>query len=241
MTIQKTKDYSKFKRFSSNRRIIRSHLKNLIVSISQQNLLPENPIIVNEKMEIVDGQHRLEAAKMLKIDIYYIVKSGASTEDVRLLNQALKPWFMSDYVRLYEVSGNKNYTILREFCEKNSIPLGRAMGWLTGVHHNRNNIIQGFREGKFEVTTIEDAELLAIELDHYRKYFEELSRQDDGFFSMVAYMHDKKPVSHVGMLEKLQQHGEGGKKIPRQAGMREYLRALEDIFNKYARTPVRFF
>ncbi|MEK6878376.1 MAG: ParB/Srx family N-terminal domain-containing protein, partial [Nanoarchaeota archaeon] len=73
MKIEKTTDYKMFKKLKGNRNIYKPHLNGLIQSIQEENLLQYNPITINSDMEIVDGQHRLEAAKILKLDIYYLV------------------------------------------------------------------------------------------------------------------------------------------------------------------------
>ena len=35
-----------------------------------------SPILVNEKMEVIDGQHRLQAQKELNLPTYYIKNKG---------------------------------------------------------------------------------------------------------------------------------------------------------------------
>lgn len=68
--MEKTKNYSLFKKYAKNRDIDGRHVEKLIASIKTANLLDCEPILVNEKMEVIDGQHRLEAAKSLNLDIY---------------------------------------------------------------------------------------------------------------------------------------------------------------------------
>ena len=57
--IQRTNKYDLFKRIESNREVNPAHLKKIEKSISEKNFLHLYPIIVNERMEIIDGQHRL--------------------------------------------------------------------------------------------------------------------------------------------------------------------------------------
>ena len=48
-------------------------IKNLMQSISYRNLLAWRPIIVTKNFLVIDGLHRLEAAKRLGVEIYYEV------------------------------------------------------------------------------------------------------------------------------------------------------------------------
>ena len=62
MSLEKTKNYEIFKIMDCNRELSAANLQKLIGSIKSRNLLEFRPIIVNSKMEIIDGQHRLAAA-----------------------------------------------------------------------------------------------------------------------------------------------------------------------------------
>ena len=73
MKVEETTDYKQFKKVKGNRGYAQRHLKNLVSSIAQNNLLQYSPIIVNDKMEVIDGQHRLAAAQSLGLPIYYVV------------------------------------------------------------------------------------------------------------------------------------------------------------------------
>ena len=87
--IVKTTDYSIFKKINGNRGISHSHVTKLTAAIARRNLLQLFPIIVNEKMEIVDGQHRLWAAKRLKLPIYYEKMKEAGLEEIHDKYKAL--------------------------------------------------------------------------------------------------------------------------------------------------------
>lgn len=59
-----TDKYSIFRRLSGNRDVKEARVKKIMRSIEKVGYIP-NPIIVNENMEVVDGQGRLEAVKRL--------------------------------------------------------------------------------------------------------------------------------------------------------------------------------
>jgi len=69
-----TTDYSKFNTLAGNRQVNIAHVKKLESSFDEEYLI--SPILVNEKFQIIDGQHRFEAAKNLKLPIYYYMIQG---------------------------------------------------------------------------------------------------------------------------------------------------------------------
>ena len=63
-----TKDYSIFRRLVGNRDIPESRISKIVESIQTIGWI-HNPIIVNEKMEVIDGQGRLTELQRLKTKI----------------------------------------------------------------------------------------------------------------------------------------------------------------------------
>ena len=112
--IQTTSDYSVFKKINSNRDINKAHLKKLIASISIKNLLFLFPVILNENMEVVDGQHRIEAAKSLGVKLYYIVDGSITKADIALMNSNRKSWGARDYISFYAEEGNEDFKRLKK-------------------------------------------------------------------------------------------------------------------------------
>lgn len=118
MQIVKTTDYSSFKLIMSNREIDQNHVRKLIQSIRRKNLLAIRPLIVNEKMMLIDGQHRLHAAKEIGAEVYYIKVEGLTKSDIAVLNTAQKNWTRSDFINFYAAEGNENYIQLAKFIDK---------------------------------------------------------------------------------------------------------------------------
>jgi ParB-like chromosome segregation protein Spo0J len=71
----KTTDYKLFKINKLNRIVQTGHIEKLKKSIEKVGYLKYNPIIVNEDMEIIDGQHRYFACVKLNLPIYYEVET----------------------------------------------------------------------------------------------------------------------------------------------------------------------
>lgn len=84
--VQSTNDYTMFQKCKSNRELDPGNIKRIKSSILAKNLLHLRPILVSKNFEIIDGQHRLEAARLLKVPIFYQIHEESDFEDVILLN-----------------------------------------------------------------------------------------------------------------------------------------------------------
>lgn len=119
MNILTTTDYSIFSRLDNNRDIDWSHV-NVIVASMKQKLTPFI-IPVTKDYEIIDGQHRYEALKILKLPIYYYIDETYDKYDMIRLNSNNKNWTNNDYLQYWlkeykNVPNNdyEEYVIFRE-------------------------------------------------------------------------------------------------------------------------------
>jgi len=114
-----TSDLTKFKQITGNRPHNPQHVKRLITSIKRYGVL-QNPIIVNEHMVVVDGQHRLLAAKGASSGIYYIIVPNYGLDEVQVLNLNQKNWTRRDFLHGYAEMGIPSYVKLFEFMKENN-------------------------------------------------------------------------------------------------------------------------
>ena len=116
--VYKTNDLKIFKDVIGNRVPNPQHVRRLSTSIKQNGMLC-NPILVNEKMEVIDGQHRLLASIEANSFIYYIILNGYNLGEVHTLNLNQKNWTKKDFMDGYADMGIESYIKLREFTELN--------------------------------------------------------------------------------------------------------------------------
>jgi len=116
--VHKTSDLTIFKQLKGNRPPNPKHIARLANSIKENGIL-QNPIIVNENLEVIDGQHRLMASKKAFSSIYYIIVKGYSLREVQVLNVNQKNWTKRDFMEGYADMGILPYVMLREFTQKN--------------------------------------------------------------------------------------------------------------------------
>lgn len=145
---EKTKNYDMFKKHPSNREYDEGNILKIMKSIEAKNLLEYRPILVNGNYEIIDGQHRLEAARRLEVPIFYEVKKDVQTSDMILLNNSVKSWGRDDYLNYFANEGFINYIKLKNFMNKHKLKLTAAL-----VILGQNGSMQrgsSFKTGEFK-------------------------------------------------------------------------------------------
>ena len=121
MSIKHTTNLDQFKFHERNRRVNRSAVKKLAASIKRVGL--KVPITVNSRNIILDGQHRVEAIRLLNktaktpYKVSY-VKKNMSIADIAEMNAHQIQWRMNDWIHFYATGGNENYIKLQEAAEE---------------------------------------------------------------------------------------------------------------------------
>lgn len=114
--VYSTNDYSIFKHLDGNREITVRRKARIKESIATVGYVM-NPIVVNENLEVIDGQGRLEAFKDLGLPVYYVVAEGAGIDECRQLNLGQSNWTTLDFARSYADYGNVNYERLMDIID----------------------------------------------------------------------------------------------------------------------------
>ena len=109
--VYKTNNYSKFKRLLGNRDVTSSRVAIIKKSIEEYGYI-SNPILCNEKLEVIDGQGRLQACRELSLPIEYRVVSGIGISECLAMNLKPTAWSMKDVCKSYAERGNENYARL---------------------------------------------------------------------------------------------------------------------------------
>ncbi len=134
-----------FKQIDGNRVPNLQHVRRLTDSINV-NGMKCNPILVNENMEVIDGQHRLMAAKESESFIYYIIVKGYSLSEVHTLNLNQKNWGKKDFMEGYANMGVESYIKLKKFIEKNDdFTLNDCISMCANLSSNNHNLAHKYK------------------------------------------------------------------------------------------------
>ena len=116
--IMVTENYDMFKKIGGNRKINKANYSKIVKSMKEEQLII--PIVVNEKYEIIDGQHRFTACKDLGKPVYFYMVRGYGLEQVKRANIASSNWKKENYLDMFIAEKN-------EVAVVENIPLARAL------------------------------------------------------------------------------------------------------------------
>lgn len=234
--VLKTNDYSMFKHMVGNRNINKLHLKRLTESMSEKYI--EVPIIVNSYNQIIDGQHRFEAARELGKDVYYIKVRNLNLDDVHRLNTNSKNWTAEEYMQGYCELGLEDYIKYRDFKRKYGFGHNETNAILTNRSRMSGSKNTDFNDGKFKIQDYDLAVKNAEKIRMVGEYYEGYKRRS--FVYAMLELFENPDYNHVEFLSKLSFQSV---KLQDCTDIKGYLILIEDIYN-YKRgknNKVRFF
>lgn len=115
--IYETSNLDIFKNLVGNRETVASNIKKLSIGMRDMGWVGA-PIVVNEHLEVIDGQNRLEAAKERGITIPYMICEGYGIKECIMLNRNVRNWNTTDYVNSYASQDYENYVWLKNMKKK---------------------------------------------------------------------------------------------------------------------------
>ena len=158
-----TQDYDQFVYLKGNRPIsqakVRRIRKNMIL---HGNLLEMYPIVVSSirkgkhrgKLEIHDGQHRFEAARMLNEPVAYILdeKERLTLATLRATAGTQTGWALRDFLHSYCELGEAEYLRVKEYFDHYPMPVAVGLQLLAGGR--RSHWSADFKSGTSRIKDI---------------------------------------------------------------------------------------
>lgn len=237
-TVQKTTNYSEFKFLGANREVNRGHVESLKQAFEEVgNLTQVQPILVNENMSVIDGQHRFTACQELGLPIYYTVLDGLGINTARSMNLLHRSWTVADYAKSYADAGNPNYQAYLRLKED----YGFSHSVLLRYIYNTENkaILKEFRQGELVVS---DEPATRERLDKLAEANAYTNLARDKAFAMAFLSITNSPLyNQAHMLSKLENYGELF--LHQYVTIDDNRRQLEELYNYHqsAATRVRLF
>jgi len=177
--IQKTTNFSMFKKMEGNRHLDRYHFKRLKLAIEKDNQLSVHPIIVNKDFFVIDGQHRLQAAQELDLEIFYIQSDTVTDLHVIDGNVNQKCFEVENYIDYFAVKErNQIYIELKGMLKSTGLKPKALLTLILGTVSP--SILEFLKTGKFRFPDNE----IPCEIMNF-------------YFDFLAYVKDKrlKPIS----------------------------------------------
>lgn len=224
-TIYQTTDYNMFNNVNGNRVVNTINQKKIVTSMKEKQLLI--PICVNEKMEIIDGQHRYEACKELGLPVYFYVADGYTIDDVKRANLVNRIWTKADFLNSYLAQNNENYIDFYEILNFYQVNLNDVLKVFAIIQDiTLKDLSRDFEAGYFESDGKELVYNFFDALEDFKLFEKYRSTQFVGAF-MKLYFH--KDYSHEKMRERLIKRGHLVKK---KSSIVDYLIMLtKDVYS----------
>lgn len=233
-----SKDYGSFKMINGNRELNEHKIKRIEKDINSGiDVLKYCPIMVvesNNRLEIIDGQHRFWVAKKLLRPIHYVLVSDLNLHAIAKINSNTEKWKGEDFLNCYIQLGNENYVKLRAFMEKYHLSITTAVVLLTlgyNMNDSGSHLESGFFEkGEFVIKTEQEAEIIA---EHAIKFSKFKYWKNRSFLAAIAKILVADKCSFKELVEKFVRNSE---RLEKQEKYKEYLINLENIYNIGAHT-----
>lgn len=226
----KTKDYNMFKLLTGNRDVQRPHVEKIKQSIKNVGYIT-SPIIVNEKMEVIEGQHRLKAFSELGVEVEYIIHPGAGIKECIAMNIIQEKWKLCDYINCFAKLGNENYIFLNDMIGKYQLPIDTIIAVCGNTISFVDNI--KVKEGSFELRRSQNE---IEEIFEYVKSFECYSKNFLKPFKIAAqvlvWAYTSEEIDEERLREKISKNYQ---MLTPFTDVSEFLATLEIVYNYKAR------
>lgn len=219
--ILKTTDYSLFSNLKGNRVISKPNLAKLAHSMQEKQLI--TPILVNERYEIIDGQHRFQVCKDYGLPVYFYVVHGYGVEEVKRCNTTGVNWNKSAFLQSYVDQEVDSYLKFSEIRSKYDVSINVMLKILANIQHTQpNQLSKKFDDGELKLDGENEKELIDFldELEDFN-FFKEY--KTNLFVSAFLKLSNHPQYEHTKMLRRLATHKE---KLKKSMTQDEYLSLL---------------
>lgn len=183
-----SKDYNLFSIKKGNRKIRDVKVRKLIQDISVKNRIKDFPILVNEKMEIIDGQHRFFALQALQYPVFYnLAEEDYEIEEIARLNEKQDKWTAIDFLESGAESKKPDY--IRMLSDTRKFNMGPStLAYILERHTNLHKI----KNGSLQYSEL-DSEIVNYFMDRLEALFGRLPKwhKEHRFIRALAWLINK--------------------------------------------------
>ena len=227
--VHTTTDYGLFKSIDGNRNLNLLHLNRLRKSMQERALF--TIITVNERYEIIDGQHRFEVSKELGLPVHYVMCAGYGLNEVHTMNATSKTWNADDYLSGYCQLGKSAYLTYQKFKEQYGFAHDSCMIILAG--DCTGDTVKSFYSGTFKIGNYKNAVECAERIQLVGQYYAGFKRRV--FINAILQLFKKPQFEFMEFLNKLRLNPSA---LTDCATVSQYITLIEEIYNYRRRDKV---
>ena len=226
--LRMTYDYDLFK-FNRNNRVINlNNRQKLFESLTENGFIKSFPLTVkmdhnDDKLEILDGQHRFVICKKMNLPVYYVIIENDF--NIAKINSTSIAWTVDTYIESYCKQGLKQYIDIKNFKEKHGFSYSQACALLAGtVCHT--NVMRAIKNGTYKIKDLIFAEKVAKLSNEILEVYEGAKRRT---FLDVLYGICK--LDDIDLNRLVKNCKKYSHLIKSYTNRKETLRMLEEIYN----------
>jgi len=223
--VYETIDYDLFKKRKDNRPIDEKNVLTIMEGIGKIGQV--QPISINERGQVDDGQHRLEACKRLRIPVKYFINNvNLETEDLAELQAAQAKWSTESYAHAF--ADNEDYTIYKEFSA--IYPEFSHSLILIMLSNNKSegnmHMYDSYKKGRIVIKSYRKAVQLAETVKKFAPFFPGYKKKS--FVLAILHIIDNKDFDIDRMMRKLPKRC---KSILDFSKSQDFIQVLQEIYN----------
>lgn len=235
--IKVTNKYEMFKKLDGNREADDKRVEKIKKSISKVGYIT-SPILVNQNMEIIDGQGRFEALKQLQLPVEYIVQDNIGIKECVAMNIYQTNWKLIDYIKSYADRGVQSYIYVIDLMQRFNISNVSIIAVaLQSIYKFDDKMI---RNGTLEITQ-EQYEKTLKKLEFFRDIWEGYNdvKRIGLFFKGILYCSEIEGIDLNRLKEKSIEVLQLGK-LPPIPTVEEVIQFIEEVYNKNSKRPTLY-
>ena len=156
MKLLQTKNYDMFVSNPLQREFRIQHVTDLAEKMKNQGYLVSSPISVsklpNGKLQNNTGHHRVPAAKIAGVPVYYIIEHAWTAKELVAEGVTSKGWTCTAAAQTFAGDNMRDYITLMNYV-KGGIPMRMAASMLRGEHAASGNCFNLVKDGTFKIKT----------------------------------------------------------------------------------------
>ena len=212
--IYASSNYKMFHRLKFNRKVIWKHVLEIVESIETNDIFTFPLMVYTDiidgtwKYWIVDGQHRVEAFKLLGLPIRFTLYKKKGGEKITMYdivqliasaNNTSKKWNLLQYLKVWKSLKIREYEKMSDVLKKTTLALNTLMQAYSGL--DRTTASELFMKGKYQMLDEANG-------DRYVKYLVELQPflpKGTGLYtSLLNFFRSKEQYDNVVMRQALE-------------------------------------
>jgi hypothetical protein len=223
--VYETTNYDAFAKRKDNRPLDEKNVLTIMEGIAKIGQV--QPISINERGQVDDGQHRLEACKRLGYPVKYFVNDvNLETEDLAELQSAQAKWSTASYAHAF--ADNEDYTVYKEFSA--TYPEFSHSLILLMLSNNKSersmHMYESYKKGKIVIKSYRKAVQLAETVKMFAPYFPGYKKKS--FVLAILHLIDNRDFDMDRMMRKLPRRC---KSILDFSKSKDFIQVLQDVYN----------